>query len=62
MPEIRIGDRPVGDGHPAFIIAEIGVNHNGILELAFQLIDAARAETDGHPGLLDQGGFVEVAF
>ncbi|MDX1436079.1 MAG: N-acetylneuraminate synthase family protein [Anaerolineales bacterium] len=41
MPEIKIGDRLVGDEHPAYIIAEVGVNHNGILELAFQLIDAA---------------------
>jgi N-acetylneuraminate synthase len=43
MPEIMIGDRQVGDGHPTFIIAEIGVNHNGILQLALELIDAARA-------------------
>ncbi|MDH5506298.1 MAG: N-acetylneuraminate synthase, partial [Anaerolineae bacterium] len=43
MPEIKIGDRLVGDGHPAFVIAEIGVNHNGILALAFELIDAAVA-------------------
>ena len=41
MPEIKIGDRLVGDGHPTYIIAEIGVNHNGILEYAFELIDAA---------------------
>lgn len=41
MPEIKIGDRLVGDGHPAYIIAEIGVNHNGILEYAFELIDAS---------------------
>lgn len=41
MPEIKIGERLIGDGHPAYIIAEIGVNHNGIPELAFQLIDAA---------------------
>ena len=41
MPEIRIGDRLIGDGHPAYIIAEIGVNHNGIFELAIELIDAA---------------------
>ena len=41
MPEIRIGDRVIGDGHPAYIIAEIGVNHNGIRELALQLIDVA---------------------
>ena len=41
MPEIKIGDRIIGDGHPTYIIAEIGVNHNGILELALQLIDVA---------------------
>jgi N-acetylneuraminate synthase len=31
----------VGDGHPAYIIAEIGINHNGDLEVAKQMIDAA---------------------
>ncbi|MBS1249807.1 MAG: N,N'-diacetyllegionaminic acid synthase [Chloroflexi bacterium] len=41
MPEMKIGDRLIGDGHPTFIIAEIGVNHNGILQYAFDLIDAA---------------------
>ncbi|MBC8330571.1 MAG: N-acetylneuraminate synthase family protein [Anaerolineae bacterium] len=41
MNEIKIGDRLVGDGQPPFIIAEIGVNHNGILEYAFELIDAS---------------------
>jgi N-acetylneuraminate synthase len=41
MPEMKIGDRLIGDGHPAYIIAEIGVNHNGILQLAFELIDRA---------------------
>ncbi len=43
MPEIKIGDRLVGNGHPTYVIAEIGVNHNGILDLAFELIDAAVA-------------------
>lgn len=43
MPEIKIGDRLVGDGHPTYIIAEIGVNHNGILELAIELIDISLA-------------------
>ncbi|RLD04848.1 MAG: N-acetylneuraminate synthase [Chloroflexota bacterium] len=47
MPEIKIGDQLVGDGHPTYIIAEIGVNHNGILEYAFELIDASvRAGVD----------------
>lgn len=41
MPEIKIGDRLIGDGHPTYVIAEIGVNHNGILAIAFELIDAA---------------------
>jgi N-acetylneuraminate synthase len=36
-----IADRPVGPGQPCFIIAEAGVNHNGSVELAEQLIDAA---------------------
>jgi N-acetylneuraminate synthase len=39
--EIKIGDRLVGDGHSAYIIAEIGINHNGDLGLAKQMIDAA---------------------
>lgn len=43
MPVIRIGDRLVGDGHPTYVIAEVGVNHNGILPLALELIDAAVA-------------------
>lgn len=39
--EVKIGDRMVGDGYPAFVIAEIGINHNGSLDLAEQMIDAA---------------------
>jgi N-acetylneuraminate synthase len=39
--EIKIGNRMVGDGHPAYIIAEIGINHNGELGIAKQMIDAA---------------------
>jgi N-acetylneuraminate synthase len=39
--EIRIGNRLVGDGHPAFVIAEIGINHNGDLNIAKRMIDAA---------------------
>ncbi|MFA5935769.1 MAG: N-acetylneuraminate synthase [Patescibacteria group bacterium] len=37
----RIGPATVGYGHPVFIIAEAGVNHNGRLDLALKLIDAA---------------------
>jgi N-acetylneuraminate synthase/N,N'-diacetyllegionaminate synthase len=44
---IRIGDRPVGRGHPALIIAEVGVNHNGDLDTALKMVDAvAQAGAD----------------
>ncbi|MFB6601093.1 N-acetylneuraminate synthase family protein [Streptomyces noursei] len=36
-----LGDRPVGPGRPVYITGEIGINHNGDLENAFALIDAA---------------------
>jgi N-acetylneuraminate synthase len=39
--EIKFGSRWIGDGHPAYIIAEIGINHNGDLRTAMQMIDAA---------------------
>lgn len=39
--EVWFGNRLVGDGHPAFIVAELGINHNGDLDLARRLIDAA---------------------
>ena len=39
--EIKLGNRMVGDGHPAFVIAEIGINHNGDLDIVKQMIDAA---------------------
>ncbi|MFM8322672.1 MAG: N-acetylneuraminate synthase family protein [Chloroflexota bacterium] len=41
MPVIKIGERLIGDGQPAYVIAEIGVNHNGFLDLALKLIDVA---------------------
>jgi sialic acid synthase len=40
---ILVGDRPIGTGHPAFFIAEIGQNHNGSVEIAKKLIDTAKA-------------------
>lgn len=39
--EMKFGNRMVGDGHPAYIIAEIGINHNGDLDIAKKMIDAA---------------------
>ena len=39
--EIKFGSKLVGDGHPAYIIAEIGINHNGDLGIAKEMIKAA---------------------
>jgi len=38
---VQIGSSVVGDGQPCFIVAEIGINHNGNLDIAKKLIDAA---------------------
>lgn len=38
---ITIGDKTVGPGQPTYIIGEIGINHNGCLETAKRIIDAA---------------------
>lgn len=40
--EIKIGERLVGDGHPCFVIAELGINHCGSVYTAKRLIDAAK--------------------
>ncbi len=39
--EVKLGKKWVGDGHPTYIIAEIGINHNGDLEVTKRMIDAA---------------------
>ena len=43
MQSVRIAGREIGPDHPTFVVAEIGINHNGSLETAKQLIDAAVA-------------------
>jgi N-acetylneuraminate synthase len=43
MTVVRIGDRDVGDGQPCYVIAEIGINHNGDLAQAKRLISVASA-------------------
>ena len=39
--EMQLGKRMVGDGYRVYIIAEIGINHNGDLDIAKKMIDAA---------------------
>jgi len=41
MPEFRIGTRMVGDDHPPLVIAEIGINHEGSLDVAVEMASAA---------------------
>jgi len=42
MPrEIKIADRLIGESHPTYVVAEIGINHNGDLDTAKRMIDAA---------------------
>ena len=38
---VKIADKIIGDGHPCFVIAEIGINHNGQVGLAKKMIDIA---------------------
>jgi N-acetylneuraminate synthase len=40
--EIKLGSTLVGDGHPTYLVGEIGINHNGDIEIAKALIKAAR--------------------
>ena len=42
MKEIDFGGRVIGESHPAFVIAEAGVNHNGDMELGQRLIREAK--------------------
>ncbi|HUX28655.1 MAG TPA: N-acetylneuraminate synthase family protein [Terracidiphilus sp.] len=43
MSTVKIGNRMVGEDQPCFIIAEIGINHNGNIDLAKRLISVAVA-------------------
>jgi len=42
MPEITIAGRPIGPGHPPYVIAEMSGNHNGDIKRAFALLEAAK--------------------
>lgn len=43
MAKVKIADRYIGDGQKVFVIAEIGINHNGSLDNALKLIDGAKS-------------------
>jgi N-acetylneuraminate synthase len=38
---LHVGTRRIGPGQPCYVIAEVGINHNGDLSIAKQLVDAA---------------------
>jgi len=40
---VKVGSKLVGSGHPTYVIAEIGINHNGDIDLAKRLITIAAA-------------------
>lgn len=40
---VALAGRPIGEGHPPYIVAELSGNHNGRLDRALALIDAAKA-------------------
>lgn len=43
MSTFYINDRPVGPDHPPLVLAEVGINHEGQIDKAIQLVDAAVA-------------------
>lgn len=43
MREIQIAGRKIGDGHNPLVIAEMGINHNGSLKVAYEMVDAAHS-------------------
>lgn len=41
IPSVQVGDRAIGPTSPCFVTAEIGINHNGNVDIAKKIIDAA---------------------
>ena len=39
---INIGQKKIGAGHPLYFVADVGANHDGSIERAFQLIELAK--------------------
>ena len=42
MPTIEIAGRPIGATYSPYVIAELSANHNGKLETALRIIEAAK--------------------
>lgn len=57
---VKIADKFIGDGKPCFIIAEIGINHNGSIALAKKMIDIAA--TTGCDAVKFQKRTVDVVY
>lgn len=60
MKDITIGSVAVGDGQPCFVVAEIGINHNGDIDLAKKLINVA--ESAGCSAVKFQKRTVDVVY
>ena len=60
MAQVMIGDTPVGDGAPVYVVGEIGINHNGDLGIARKLIDVASLA--GCRGVKFQKRTIEVVY
>ena len=55
--KIEIDGKKVGPGHDVFVIAEVGINHNGDFEMAKKLVDEAKksgAEVIGSDDLIEK--------
>ena len=57
---VKIGNKTIGENHPCFIIAEIGINHNGSVELAKKMIDIA--VTTGCDAVKFQKRTIEIVY
>jgi N-acetylneuraminate synthase/N,N'-diacetyllegionaminate synthase len=42
MKKVKIGERGIGEGEPTYIVAEAGINHNGDIDLAKEMITEAK--------------------
>ena len=57
---VKVGRKSIGDGEYTYLIAEIGINHNGILDNAYRLIENAKVA--GFDAVKFQKRTVEVVY